>query len=121
MLNSIKNENCYGGKIDPFPVLAIIDQESKFTIFDASEDSISQPEVRSPGQPFSIIVHPFGLEYDYKVNGVVRWMVTGKEQLNEEPLIKTDSNKYNHCAVIEEEMDRSVYWIGSCIISYSYG
>ena len=94
MLNSIQNENCYDGKIEPFPVLAIIDQESKFTIFDASEDSISQPEVRSPGQPFSIIVHPFGYDAQDKVNGFVRWRVTGKEQWNEEPLIKTDSNKW---------------------------
>ena len=56
MLHSIKNELCYDEKIEPFPVLAIIDQESNFSIFDTSEDSILQPEIRSSGQPFSIIV-----------------------------------------------------------------
>ena len=94
MLNSMQNENCNDGKIEPFPILAIIDQESKFTIFEASEDSILEPEIRSAGQPFSIIVHPFGYNEQDKVNGFVRWRITGKEQWNEEPLIKTDSNKW---------------------------
>ena len=94
MLHSIKNELCYDEKIEPFPVLAIIDQESNFSIFDTSEDSILQPEIRSSGQPFSIIVHPFGHDSNDKISGYLRWRTAGKKSWHKEPLIKKDDNKW---------------------------
>lgn len=94
MLQSIDTKNRHSESIDPFPVLAISERESEFSIFDTYESSSPQPEVRLSGQPFSIIVHPFGHNDDDKISGLIQWRITGQNKWNEEPLEKFDSNKW---------------------------
>ena len=94
MLQSIDTKNRHNESIDPFPVLAISERESEFSIFDTYESSSPQPEVRLSGQPFSIIVHPFGHNNDDKISGLIQWRITGQNNWNEEPLEKLASNKW---------------------------
>ena len=94
MLQSIDTKNQNNESIDPFPVLAISETESEFSIFDTYESSSPQPEVRLSGQPFSITVHPFGHNNDDKISGFIRWRTTGESDWNQEPLKKLDSTKW---------------------------
>ena len=94
MLQSIDTKNQNNESIDPFPVLAISETESEFSIFDTYESSSPQPEVRLSGQPFSITVHPFGHNNDDKISGFIRWRTTGESDWNQEPLKKLDSTNH---------------------------
>ena len=94
MLQGIDTKNRHNESIDPFPVLAISERESEFSIFDTHEVSDPQSKVRLSGQPFSIIVHPFGHNNNDKISGLIRWRITGQSNWNEEPLEKLDSNKW---------------------------